>query len=579
MISIAKVAAGAGWRYYFRGVMAGDGPRPAGKALRAAQEEAGVPPGRWTGRGPAALGLASGETVTERQAELLLGEGRHPDADRIERELQAAGADPAAVRRATVLARPIEHIDSPVLAVDLVFRAPPTAHALWALADDATRRVLEECHEIARDGTLARLEESVARVRWGSGGGHQAPVKDGLVVAVFRHHESRSGRPLLHDHAVLSVKVRRPDGTWGNLATADLFENVVAADALYTLLFMEEVSARLGVAWEPREVTPGKRPVMEIAGVPHELIGWQSTRRQQIEHAYEDQLQQYRSDHGHEPGERARYKLALIAADRTRPPKGIPRTLPELRERWRRSAVHAVGADVVDRLLETARAAATAVWARVRPVVDLALAAVETVAVVYVMRGAFQHRHLLAEARRHLTYVLRGRRHEPGLDEAIVRAAVDGCTRPVGRALTADFRYLYPRESDGRAVVRPLTRHRTASRYERARLAGDALTTRVRASRRSRRLASRSLPHAVAIPAAPPREGSHHGREKQQTTDLAAAEDTRRFILTAARLRGGVKERAASDPPARPAAPTKPPHTQQSPGPVPGRGSTPGRTV
>ncbi|MDO0924068.1 hypothetical protein QQY24_00925 [Streptomyces sp. TG1A-8] len=43
---------------------------------------------------------------------------------------------------------------------------------------------------------------------------------------------------------------------------------------------MEEMSARLGWAWEPREVTPGRRPVMEIAGLDQRLIGWQSTRRQ-----------------------------------------------------------------------------------------------------------------------------------------------------------------------------------------------------------------------------------------------------------------------------------------------------------
>ncbi|MFE0044340.1 hypothetical protein [Streptomyces albireticuli] len=41
--------------------------------------------------------------VTERQAELLFGEARHPDADRIERGLLEEGADAATARRATVL--------------------------------------------------------------------------------------------------------------------------------------------------------------------------------------------------------------------------------------------------------------------------------------------------------------------------------------------------------------------------------------------------------------------------------------------------------------------------------------------
>ncbi|MFI8075504.1 hypothetical protein ACIF85_43150 [Streptomyces sp. NPDC086033] len=54
------------------------------------------------GRGLAAVGLTAGDVVTERQAELLLGEGRHPDAYRIERERLAEGNSPAQARRATV---------------------------------------------------------------------------------------------------------------------------------------------------------------------------------------------------------------------------------------------------------------------------------------------------------------------------------------------------------------------------------------------------------------------------------------------------------------------------------------------
>ncbi|MFE1271227.1 relaxase domain-containing protein [Streptomyces sp. NPDC058758] len=99
--------------------------------------------------------------------------------------------------------------------MDLVFRAPPTAHIAWALTDDETRLVLESCQDVARDKTLAWLKESVAQIRWGSGGKHRRPVKDGLVVAVFRHYEFRAAesKPLLHDHAVVSIRARRPDGT------------------------------------------------------------------------------------------------------------------------------------------------------------------------------------------------------------------------------------------------------------------------------------------------------------------------------------------------------------------------------
>jgi hypothetical protein len=282
--------------------------------------------------------------------------------------------------------------------------------------------------------------------------------------------------------------------------------HIVAADTLYTLyfIFMEEVSARLRRAWEPREVTPGRRPVMDIAGIDQRLIGWQSTRRQQIEDALPVLTAKYEERQGHPPGERAAYALACQAADQTRPPKRTELlSLTELRERWRDSAIRAYGADIVDRLAERTRAAAAVVGARVRPVVDIALAAVDVVAVVYVMRGAFKRHHLLAEARRYLSYVLRGRPHPAGLDEQIVQTVVDDYTRPASRRMmTADLRALYPRDTEDQAVLRPLTRRRTAAPYERARLAASVLAARVHATRRAERPASpASSPAPASAPA------------------------------------------------------------------------------
>ncbi|MEU7649206.1 MobF family relaxase [Streptomyces huasconensis] len=584
--------------------MVGDGHRGASTSLRDAQDEAGVPHGIWKGRGLAAVGLVAGDVVTERQAELLLGEGRHPDADRIESKLLAQGRSPARAWRATVLGRPIEHNRSPEtdeakeripwLGMHLVFRPPPTAHIAWALMGHEIRLVLELCQDIARDKTLEWLEDAVAQIRWKGGGKQRAGVRDGLIVAVFRHYESRAAesKPLLHDHAMVSMRVRRPDekGTWGNLSADSMLSHIVAADTLYPLYFMEEVSARLGWAWEPREVTPGRRPVMEIAGIDQRLISWQSTRRQQIEDAMSVLTDKYEEKHGHGPGERAGYAMARMAADRTRPPKRKEmRSLSELREVWRGSAVRRFGADVINLLAERARAAAAVVWARVRPVVDVVLAAVDVVAVVYVMRGAFKRHHLLAEARRYLSYVLRGRPHQPGLDEQIVQTVIDDYTRPVGRGLmmTADLHALYPRDTDDQAVLRPLTRNRTLPLYARAHLAAGALNARVHAVRRSERLGSRTRPHTVAVPGAS-RSGPRLSRtdrkagraqERQQGTDVAALEQTRATIEAAAqmavRLQDGVRERGANHGPRPRPAPAAPssPHT-----PPPGVQQAPGRT-
>lgn len=71
----------------------------------------------------------------------------------------------------------------------------------------------------------------------------------------------------------------------------------------------------------------------------------------------------------------------------------------------------AAGADLIDSLLERARA----IRARVTAVVEVDLAAVAVTATVFVMNkyGRFHRRHLLAEARRHLAPSSRPRSRPP----------------------------------------------------------------------------------------------------------------------------------------------------------------------
>ncbi|MGW7400844.1 MobF family relaxase [Streptomyces cyaneofuscatus] len=431
-VDIRVVRAGQMYRYYLRQTVVGDGRRPARTQMRAAQEQAGVPAGRWMGRGLAALGLASGEEVTEAQLRNLFGErGRHPDADRIEADRLAAGDSPKKAYRAGALGRRVM-----VTGVDFVFRPQPTIYLLWALGDEETRRVIEAAHEYAIVRVLEWIEDEVAVIRYGRDGIYRVRPPGGLVAARFRHYEARSGRPLLHDHVLLSVKGQRLDGKWGSVHTLALHENTVAASALYNELVAAEVCEELGLATEPRTVTPGRRPVMEIAGVPHELIRWTARRGDQIAACLTELEHEYVTavDDDGEPrflpvvSERARAKLNQIAARKTRPPKQSARPLAQLRAWWKTSAILASGVavDVITSLLEYARAAAAAIRARVAAVVDIALAAVDVAATVFVMNdgGRFHRRHLLAEARRHLALVLRGRRRDPGLDEEIVAAAI-----------------------------------------------------------------------------------------------------------------------------------------------------------
>ncbi|GHH23153.1 hypothetical protein Srubr_19810 [Streptomyces rubradiris] len=84
-------------------------------------------------------------------------------------------------------------------------------------------------------------------------------------------------------------------------------------------------------------------------------IGWQPTRRRQIEDALPVPTARYEERQGHAPGERASYALAC-QADQCRPPKRTELlSLTELRERWRASAIRAFGACTVYRLAERTR--------------------------------------------------------------------------------------------------------------------------------------------------------------------------------------------------------------------------------
>ncbi|MFE9241751.1 MobF family relaxase [Streptomyces sp. NPDC007007] len=432
-VDIRVIRAGQMYRYYLRETVVGDGRRPARTPLRAAQEQAGVPVGRWMGRGLAALGLAPGEEVTEAQLRNLFGErGRHPHADRIEADRLTQGASPAEAYRAGALGRRVT-----VTGVDFVFRPQPSIYLLWAFGDEETRLVIEAAHERAIVRVLEWIEDEVAVIRYGTDGNYRVRPPGGLVAARFRHYEARSGRPLLHDHVLLSVKGQRLDGRWGSIHTTVLHQNTVAASALYNELVAAEVCEELGLATEPRTVTPGRRPVMEIVGVPHGLIRWTAQRSDQIAACLSELEHEYVTavDDGGEPkylpvvSERARAKLNQIAARKTRPPKkDKSRSLAQLRADWKASAIRTSGvpADVISSLLEYARAAAAAIRARVAVVVDIALAAVDVTATVFVMNngGRFHRRHLLAEARRHLALVLRGRRRDPGLDDQIVATAI-----------------------------------------------------------------------------------------------------------------------------------------------------------
>jgi hypothetical protein len=116
-MSLHKLSAGDGYTYLTRQVAAVDDTNRGYSSLGAYCEQKGESPGVWLGSGLDSLGGSVPEfrvtgAVTEAQMTALFGEGRHPNADVIERRLQGEGVRGRTLDRATKLGQEYRTYDS-----------------------------------------------------------------------------------------------------------------------------------------------------------------------------------------------------------------------------------------------------------------------------------------------------------------------------------------------------------------------------------------------------------------------------------------------------------------------------------
>ncbi|MGW1155972.1 MobF family relaxase [Streptomyces rubiginosohelvolus] len=471
-------------RYYRRNIAVGDGAR--GAELTVSSAVPGVPPGVWHGQGAAVLGLSGvvgdaqmralfglgmhpdAEAIMARE----LGEGtslrkavkaaklgpavpRLAESSPLDREIEqvmsdvseelcrpltkaetrdlrmrtAARAFEAEYRRAPAdgaeLGRYLAARTGPqrraVTGYDLTFSSEELS-LLFALGGPEVRRIVLEVLVQARSETLVWLEHHALAVRTGPGGVAQQRAEPGLLATVYLHYESRAGDPMLHEHAVISPRVRGPDGRWRNLDSRLLLREIVVASELFNQRSLELVCSRLGLAAEEVEVTPGQRPVMRIAGIDPRLRAAFAQRSGAVRTTADALFDDYRRRHGRQPNGPARHALLEQARNQSSPAKRRARSLDELLATWRRRAVAATDHTTVNNLLATAQAAARA---RLAPEsldpqsLDLAVAVGEVLAAVTERRTTFRRRHVLAEARRFLMRTLAGATAPPGAAEEI----------------------------------------------------------------------------------------------------------------------------------------------------------------
>ncbi|TFC94499.1 MULTISPECIES: MobF family relaxase [Cryobacterium] len=342
-----------------------------------------------------------------------------------------------------------------VAGFDLVFSPAKSVSVLWGLGDEDTRKTIEDAQAVAILDTVSYLEREAIATRAGTNGVAQIDVEGGLVATRFRHYDSRNGDPQLHDHLVVANKVEGVDGKWRTIDSKLLHRQGVAASEFYNQRVMDEVTTRLGLATELREVTPGKRPVVEIAGIDERLTGVFSTRSADIKKVVGQLEKDYRATHGRSPDAVARIKLAQQATLETRPAKAHARSLAGLRAEWAAKAAERVGAATVTNLLKDARASAPALGSRPGEprVVDVDRAAREVVATVSEHHAVWGPHMIEAEARRWV-------QKETSLGP-VPAGTVEQITR---RALETDSIAVTPPAPHG--SFEPLTRRDGSSIYE-----------------------------------------------------------------------------------------------------------------
>ncbi len=74
----------------------------------------------------------------------------------------------------------------------------------------------------------------------------------GLAAGAFLHRTSRALDPHLHTHVVVANVAQGVDGAWSSLDSRRLFHHGPAAQAVYHARLREELTERLGVAWQLR---------------------------------------------------------------------------------------------------------------------------------------------------------------------------------------------------------------------------------------------------------------------------------------------------------------------------------------
>src|SRR6516225_3566658 len=374
---MATVAKGYDLDYAWRAV--GAAYRDAGYYLAAT--EAGEPPGTWWGPGAERLGFAAGQQVDREPYNLLFGERRGPDGQKLGRSPANAGkaveiykgliaAEPGADdhRRAELRIMAQREARQSPLYFDLttswskdisIFHASLGA-AVQRARDEGDRQgealaaeLLAEVDAIlgeANDAALAYLQREAGYVRTGShvtrvDGRESGQFREAdLIVASWYQHTSRDGDMQLHQHnQIAHVAITRDDGKGRAPDSTAYYEHVRAAGQVTSVHAEAALMRRFGMSWVPRADGMG----FGIEGIGADLMAVFSHRRAEItELTARELVPRFTAEHGRAPNQRELAALQERATMRTRVSKDGVIDWDAAARGWQAKAAAKAGVDL-----------------------------------------------------------------------------------------------------------------------------------------------------------------------------------------------------------------------------------------
>lgn len=189
---------------------------------------------------------------------------------------------------------------------DLTLSVPKSVSLAALVSGD--RRIIDSQNTAVRT-TLDYVEKNIVETRMKTHDGKvERTGNQKLVVATFKHEESRNLDPQLHTHCVLLNMLKGEDGKWRTMENRSIFENKMLIGAVYHNALASELK-KLGYQIEQT----GKNNIFELKGLytKEQLEGF-STRSADIREALRAK------------GQTKTPELAAKAALFTRAAKGKP---------------------------------------------------------------------------------------------------------------------------------------------------------------------------------------------------------------------------------------------------------------